>query len=98
MPENTSASRLPGADLIERGVRDLGEDVVSIESLLVSIGAPRLIRLGVPLRTPLPAAESRLYDLLAARYGDAAHSRYNALVRLLVSYERAAVAAGSTHA
>jgi hypothetical protein len=34
--------------------------------------------------------EHRLYKLLSDQYGNAAHSRYNALVRRLVSYERAA--------
>jgi hypothetical protein len=34
--------------------------------------------------------EHRLYQLLAAAHGDAAHSRYNALLRRLVSFERAA--------
>jgi hypothetical protein len=34
--------------------------------------------------------ELRLYNLLAERYGDAAHSKYNALLRRLVSFERAA--------
>jgi hypothetical protein len=34
--------------------------------------------------------EHRLYDLLAQDDSDSAHSRYNALLRRLVSYERAA--------
>jgi hypothetical protein len=33
--------------------------------------------------------EHRLYELLAADDSDAAHSRYNALIRQLVSFERA---------
>jgi hypothetical protein len=40
--------KLPGADLIERGLADLARGVESVESLLVSIGAPRLHR-GNPL-------------------------------------------------
>jgi hypothetical protein len=64
--------------------------VESLESLLVSIGAPRLGQLGFEVRDPFPAPEHRLYDLLAERHGDAAHSRYNALIRRLVSFERAA--------
>jgi hypothetical protein len=31
-----------------------------------------------------------LYEVLSEQYGDAAHSRYNALIRRLVSFERAA--------
>lgn len=84
---------LPGADLVEAGVRDLTRGVVSTESLLVSIGAPRLRRLGFALPEPLEDPEERLYELLRADAGDAAHSRYNALVRRLVSFERAAATA-----
>jgi hypothetical protein len=81
---------LPGAELVERGLADLAQGVESIESLLVSIGAPRLSRLGFRLPPTLPSAEHRLYELLAAEDSDAAHSRYNALIRRLVSFERAA--------
>jgi len=35
-----------------------------------------------------------LYERLAREHLDSAHSRYNALVRLLVSFERAAECAG----
>lgn len=85
---------LPGEELVHCGLRDLEEGIESVESLLVSIGAPRLGRLGVAIATPIPAPEHRLYRLLCEAHGDAAHSRYNALVRRLVSYERAAAAVG----
>lgn len=98
MLERSPASSLPGADLIERGVRDLEEGVTSVEALLVSIGAPRLGRLGFRAARPIPMAEHRLYMLLVERHGDAAHSRYNALVRRLVSFERAAAAVAPRHA
>lgn len=84
---------LPGGDLIERGLADRRRGLVSIEALLVSIGAPRLAQLGVEVPHPIPAAERRLYDLLHADDPDAAHGRYNALVRRLVSFERAAACA-----
>ena len=45
--------------------------------------------LGLAVADPLPDPEVRLYRLLAKEHGDAAHSRYNALVRRLVSYQRA---------
>ncbi|MGH3064735.1 MAG: hypothetical protein ACRDOF_00355 [Gaiellaceae bacterium] len=83
------ARPLPGADLVRRGIADLEQGVETIESLLVSIGAPRLSGLGFAF-DPLPSPELRLYELLAADDSDAAHSRYNALVRRLVSFERAA--------
>ena len=83
-------SALPGGDLIERGLEDLEGGRETAESLLVSIGAPRLGAGGIVLpRPPIGDPEHRLYDLLAAEDGDAAHGRYNALVRRLVSFERA---------
>ena len=80
----------PGQELIDDGLRDLERGIESIEALLVSIGAPRLARLGVPVRATLLEPETKLYELLAADDSDSAHSRYNALVRRLVSFERAA--------
>jgi len=64
--------------------------IESPESLLVSIGAPRLRRIGLDVPTALPSPEHRLYELLARSDSDSAHSRYNALLRRLVSFERAA--------
>jgi hypothetical protein len=86
--------RLPAEELIRAGLRDLERGVESVEALLVSIGAPRLERAGFPVHAPLPTPELSLYRLLSQQYGDAAHSRYNALIRRLVSFERAASAAG----
>ena len=83
-------ARLPGDDLIRAGLDDLAGGVESVPALLVSIGAPRLERLGIGIVTPFPSPELRLYELLAREDQDSAHSRYNALVRRLVSFERAA--------
>jgi hypothetical protein len=85
---------LPGEDLVRLGLDDLEKGVESVESLLVAIGAPRLRGLGFVIAMPLTTPERRLYRLLETEYGDGAHSRYNALIRRLVSYERAAAAAG----
>lgn len=84
---------LPGAHLVQSGVTDLEAGRESAEALLVSIGAPRLRSLGIELPTPIPSAEHKLYLLLASEKGDAAHSAYNALIRRLVSFERAAACA-----
>jgi hypothetical protein len=84
---------LPGADLVERGLLDLEQGVESVESLLVAVGAPRLRRLGFDVPDVFATPEQRLYELLRAEHGDAAHARYNALVRRLVSFERAAARA-----
>jgi hypothetical protein len=43
---------------------------------------------------PVAGPEHRLYALLAVTNADSAHSRYNALVRRLVSFERALACAG----
>jgi hypothetical protein len=83
-------SQLPGAELIEQGVVDLAAGFRTIESLLVSIAAPGLLALGYSLIAPIEDAELQLYALLSARDGPAAHSRYNALVRRVVSFQRAA--------
>lgn len=85
---------LPGADLVSAGLDDLGSGIESIEALLVSIGAPRLRSLGFTLPPPLADPEHRLYELLAREHADGAHGRYNALVRRLVSFERAAACVG----
>jgi hypothetical protein len=93
MSPPTDLSALPGGDLVRQGLADLQDRVESIPAFLVLIGGPRLRRLGIEVprvaaSAPLP--EHRLYALLAATYGDAAHSRYNSLQRRLVSFERAA--------
>lgn len=80
---------LPGAELIRAGFTDLAQGVESTESLLVLIGAPRLRRLGFDVPDTDDFPEDRLYARLAAEDQDSAHSRYNALIRLLVSFERA---------
>lgn len=84
---------LPGADLVQRGVADLSDGRESAEALLVSIGAPRLRTVGIEISAPIAAPEHKLYLLLAEEQGDAAHSAYNALIRRLVSFERAAACA-----
>lgn len=81
---------LPGADLISQGIVDLGRGNESEEALLVSIGAPRLRSLGIKLPSTIASPEHSLYLHLAARRGNGAHSAYNALLRRLVSFERAA--------
>jgi hypothetical protein len=86
----SGSDRLPGEELVRRGLADLERGTESVESLLVSIGAPRLRSLGWTVDAPIPDAEERLYLALRDEHGDAAHSRYNALVRRLVSFERAA--------
>jgi hypothetical protein len=81
---------LPGGDLIAAGLHDLAQGLETVPALLVSMGAPRLRRLGYAIPAPIDEPERRLYALLAGDGAAGAHSRYNALVRRLVSFERAA--------
>ena len=80
---------LPGSEWVQQGLEDLARAVESVPALLVSIGAPRLQRLGIAVTQPFDKPEHRLYARLADENPDAAHSRYNALIRRLVSFERA---------
>jgi hypothetical protein len=89
----TNLETLPGASLVQKGVADLNVGTESVEALLVSIGAPRLRSLGIELSAPIAEPEHKLYLLLAREKGNAAHSAYNALIRRLVSFERAAACA-----
>jgi len=83
-------SFLPAEDLIVTGIKDLQSKRETIAALLVAIGAPKLRSLGVDVPDNLPSnPEHRLYDLLSATGIDSAHSKYNALIRRLVSFERA---------
>ena len=86
-------STFPGADLIERGLYDLAHGSETIEAFLVSIAAPRLRTLGFAIPAPFEDPELRLYHRLATEFGNGAHSRYNALLRRVVSFQRAAACA-----
>jgi hypothetical protein len=61
-------------------------------ALLVLIAAPRLRRLGfeIPDRPDIERPyEHRFYELLEATHGASAYSRYNSLLRRIVSFCRA---------
>jgi hypothetical protein len=79
--------------LVDRGLADLTAGVTSPESLLVSLGAARLRREGIPVVRTEPDPEDRLYALLTKSEGDLAHARYNALRQQLVSFANACRAA-----
>lgn len=83
-------SVLPGADLVDRGTRDLAAGGRTIEALLVSRATARLRSSGVSVAEPLPDADRELYRLLCDRDGNGAHGAYNALTRRLVSFMHAA--------
>jgi hypothetical protein len=86
--------RLPGAELVSTGIADLIAGIESVPALLVAIGAPRLATLGFSIPPTPVHPEHRLYELLCRDDPDSAHTRYNALIRRLVSFERARACAG----
>ena len=82
---------LPGADLIQAGLADYHDGRHSIPACLVRMARPRLSRAGLmaPSITHDNDAELELYQLLSASEGPRSFSRYNALVRELISFEHA---------
>jgi hypothetical protein len=84
-------SGLPGEILVRQGLADFQAGLCTIPACLVRIARPRLSRAGLmPQGVPGQYSESelQLYDLLQQEGGDA-YSRYNALLRELVSFENA---------
>ena len=82
---------LPGEPLVRQGLEDFQSGLHTIHSCLVRIARPRLSRAGLmPQGNPgeLSEPELELYGLLKREGGDA-YSRYNALLRELVSFENA---------
>lgn len=80
---------IPGADRIERGLRDLRRGRRSTDALLVAVAAQRLAGLG--LRLPENAAlpgdpDLALYESLRGHRSGDPYSRYNALRRDLDSF------------
>jgi polyhydroxyalkanoate synthesis regulator phasin len=75
--------------LVEKGQLDLEHGRESVEALLVSIAASRLRKAGLRIARVLSDPEHRLYEKLAQAEPDSAHSRYNALLRRLTSFESA---------
>ena len=83
---------LPGADLVAAGIDALRRGELTVEALVVAIGARRLRNAGLslPPSPDLPdSPELALYAALGAAHPRDTHSRYNSLIRRLVSFERA---------
>lgn len=90
MPRSDLA-RLPGAEIVLPGIEDLEAGRESVNALAVAAAAAKLgvSDLVSDVDAEEPAAH-RLYRLLNDELGDAAHSRYNAILRRVVSFARAA--------
>lgn len=81
---------LPGHELVSAGLADLAAGRESESALLVAMAAPRLRALGYDVPSgQVERPSHRLYELLSDKHEDA-HSRYNALIRRIVSFARAA--------
>ena len=82
---------LPGESLVRKGLADLQAGKRTAPALLAFIARRRLQSAGLlaGINMPLPEEpELELYRLLRSEGGDA-YSRYNALLRELISFEQA---------
>ena len=90
--ESQPLEKLPGAEIVLAGIADLKSGRMSANALAVQSAAPRLRSLGFEARSAegdIPAAHL-LYRELHRELGDAAHSRYNAILSRVASFARAA--------
>ncbi|MGI8462362.1 MAG: hypothetical protein ACR2OC_12145 [Solirubrobacterales bacterium] len=82
---------LPGAEIILEGLADLDSGRETECSDAVLMASARLRAAGLDITSPPmeTVAAHRLYDRLAEADPRNAHSRYNAIVRRVVSFARA---------
>ena len=90
MTSDELMSGLPGEALVRSGLADLESGRHTIHATLVTIARPRLVGAGLWGATNVGCnePERELYRQLLHQGGDA-YSRYNALLRELVSFEQA---------
>jgi hypothetical protein len=86
-------AELPGESLVRQGLADLKTGRRTVPAYLISIARTRLRCAGLlpdaeVSLPPEPEPELQLYRLLRQAGGDA-YSRYNALLRELISFEQA---------
>jgi len=82
---------VPGRELVSAGLAALKRGELTVEALLVAVGAPRLAALGhdIPDAPNIPEhPELALYQAIGQAHPEDAHARYNAMIRRLVSYQR----------
>lgn len=82
---------LPGEELVRQGLADLQSGELTLAAHLVALAAPRLRRANLLSRLPEAIeidTELKIYRHLREQGGDA-YSRYNSLVREIVSFEQA---------
>lgn len=86
--KNIDLSFLPGAELVEQGLKDLDNEKLTVESLLLLEAAPALKRLGFDIKAikiDCPY-KHKLYALLEEREADNAYSLYNSFMRRISSF------------
>ena len=91
MPADDLLAGLPGEALVRAGLADYQAGRCTVAACLIGIAGPRLARAGLIPATMvswLLEPEFQLYRLLRQQGGDA-YSRYNALLRELISFESA---------
>lgn len=83
--------KLPGAEIVLPGIEDLEAGRETVDALAVSAAAAKLgLSKLVGVAKPDEPAAHRLYQRLNSELGDAAHSRYNAILSRVASFARAA--------
>jgi hypothetical protein len=90
--EDRTLERLPGAEIVLPGLADLHAGRSSTNALAVQSAASRLRELDLDAEESageVPAAH-KLYQQLHGELGDAAHSRYNAILSRVASFAQAA--------
>lgn len=81
---------LPGGELVSQGLADSQAGLITPAACLIAIAHGRLLRAGLPIppEKKISHPEEQLYALLSNQPGDA-YSRYNSLVRQLISFSQA---------
>jgi hypothetical protein len=91
MKIDSSSRELPGAELIRQGLVDFQSGRRTIPACLVAISRSRLSLAGLLPESAgvlFAEPERQLYAMLLEEGGDA-YSRYNSLLRELISFEQA---------
>jgi hypothetical protein len=84
-------AKLPGAEIVLPGIEDLKAGRETVNALAVRAAAARLgVRDLIGEADSAEPAAHRLYLRLNDELGDAAHSRYNAILARVASFARAA--------
>lgn len=87
-----SLKGLPNSEIIEQGMKDLQSSLLTVSSLLVCIGKPRLELAGLKIpamQNAPPNPELLLFEMIAKGQELDHYSYYNSLIRGLISFEKA---------